>query len=173
MTLSRNSRLLFSTSANAWLIASKIAARISEKVIKARKGWLFSNNDPIPLTDISKKDSANPKAYLKRVFTVCFFVCRALLKDGLGNVHALPAAVVDVGAVAAKQTLIKEQRGIAGHTLQQNGGAIVHELIARVGVVAYDAADGVEVEAGGVVLKPAVLGVDPGLPVGQHAGLPS
>lgn len=58
------------TSANAWLIASKIAARISEKVIKARKGWLFSNNDPIPLTDISKKDSANPKAYLKRVFTV-------------------------------------------------------------------------------------------------------
>ena len=60
-----------------------------------------------------------------------------------------------------------------GYALQQNGGAVVEELVVRILGVGDDGTLGVEAESHLIVLEAAVHGVDPGGAVGQHAGFPA
>ena len=73
----------------------------------------------------------------------------------------------------SSNTLPGKDRGLSAYALQQNGGAVVEELVVRILGVGDDGTLSVEVEPHLIVLETAVHGVDPGGAVGQHAGFPA
>lgn len=73
----------------------------------------------------------------------------------------------------SSNTLPGKDRGLSAYALQQNGGAVVEELVVRILGVGDDGTLGVEAESHLIVLEAAVHGVDPGGAVGQYAGFPA
>lgn len=96
-----------------------------------------------------------------------------LLEDSLGNADRLLAAVVNIRPVVFKQAAAEIHPKIRGNLLQENGGGIASEGVSGKARIAAEAAARIVVEAGFIVLKRTVKGIDPGIAIGQNGGFPA
>ena len=87
------------------------------------------------------------------------------LKYGFGDIDILITAVVDIRCVAGKTAAAECHRHVGGYVLQQYGRFVVEKLVSRKLRMCNGNAGAVEVKSRRVVLKAAVLYVDPRISV--------